>query len=174
MQEKRLLRKEDGSVLIVALIMLVLLTVMGISATTTTNLEIQIAGNDMRYKEVFFRAEAGAMENVQVLENLAGQGTQIIDPEYIEDPVDGLWINLTTELPDANDVTNSTNWTDNNSESVSRGNTSYRYLTIYQGVIPGDELDITQARVYTFRVVGRGTGPTGGVSTVEMGYRRAF
>jgi Tfp pilus assembly protein PilX len=170
MKEKRLLRKEDGSILIVALIMLVLLTIMGISATSTTDIEIQIAGNDMRYKEVFFRAEAGSMENVQVLDNLANQGTQVIDPDYITATP---WLNLMTDLPDSADITNANNWTGANSQASSV-DPNTRYLTINQGVIAGDSLDITRPRVYSFRVVGRGTGSTGGVSVVEMGYRRAF
>jgi Tfp pilus assembly protein PilX len=52
-------KKEEGSVLIVALLILVLLTLMGISATTTTNIEMQVAGNEKFHKMVFYAAEAG-------------------------------------------------------------------------------------------------------------------
>jgi len=50
---------ESGSVLVVALIMLVLLTVLGITATSTSNIELQIANNERNYKRAFFIANAG-------------------------------------------------------------------------------------------------------------------
>jgi Tfp pilus assembly protein PilX len=50
---------ENGSVLVIALIMLVLLTVLGITATSTSNIELQIAGNERNYKRAFFIANAG-------------------------------------------------------------------------------------------------------------------
>jgi hypothetical protein len=49
---------EQGSVTVLALVLLVLLTIMGISATTTTQIELQIAGNDKAYKIAFYAAEA--------------------------------------------------------------------------------------------------------------------
>ena len=49
---------EQGSVLVGALVMLVFLTIIGISATTTTEIELQIAGNDKAYKIAFYAAEA--------------------------------------------------------------------------------------------------------------------
>jgi hypothetical protein len=52
------LNNEMGSVLVVALLMLVFLTIIGISVTTTTDIEIQIAGNERFHKTAFFAAEA--------------------------------------------------------------------------------------------------------------------
>ena len=65
MKETIRLKSEEGSVLIVALIILVLLTLLGIFATKTSEVEIQIAGNDMRYKRNLYSAEAVAMECAQ-------------------------------------------------------------------------------------------------------------
>lgn len=50
-----------GSALVVALLMLVVLTLIGISATTTTTFELQIAGNDKLFKKAFYSAD-GATE----------------------------------------------------------------------------------------------------------------
>lgn len=52
-------RNEEGSVLIVALLILVLLTLIGISATTTTNIEMQVAGNEKFHKIAFYHADSG-------------------------------------------------------------------------------------------------------------------
>ena len=58
MKEKCLLRNEDGSVLVIALIMIVLLTLLGISATTTSQIEIQITENEKSHQIAFYAAEA--------------------------------------------------------------------------------------------------------------------
>ena len=44
--ECKILRNDRGSVLIIALLVLVLLTIIGISATNTTTTDIQIASNE--------------------------------------------------------------------------------------------------------------------------------
>jgi len=61
MKEKCLLKNEDGSVLVIALIMMGLLILLGVSASTTTEIEIQIAGNERSHGIAFYAAEtAGA------------------------------------------------------------------------------------------------------------------
>ncbi|MBL0717211.1 MAG: pilus assembly PilX N-terminal domain-containing protein [Desulfosarcina sp.] len=50
---------ENGSVLLLSVVILMLLTVLGIAATTTSTIEIHIAGNDKINKMVFFAADSG-------------------------------------------------------------------------------------------------------------------
>lgn len=59
MKKRRFREDNEGSVLVIALVILVLLTIMGISATTTSTIEMQIAGNDRNYKRAFYVADAG-------------------------------------------------------------------------------------------------------------------
>ncbi|MBW1773891.1 MAG: hypothetical protein JRJ82_13505 [Deltaproteobacteria bacterium] len=61
-------RNEEGSVLVLALIILVLLTIIGISTSTTSEMDIQIAGNDKLYKNVLYTADAG-IEHVRAMLN---------------------------------------------------------------------------------------------------------
>jgi hypothetical protein len=61
-------QNEEGFVLIAALMFMVLLTIIGIAATTDTSLELQIAGNDKVHKQTFSKAEAGVMLGVEILE----------------------------------------------------------------------------------------------------------
>jgi hypothetical protein len=61
---------ERGSVLIVALLILVLLTIIGISATTTTNIETQIAGNDKFQKIAFNNADSGIFPTAKVISDI--------------------------------------------------------------------------------------------------------
>lgn len=63
---------EQGFVLVAALMVMLVLTIIGIIATTNTSTELQIAGNDKVYKETFYNAEAGAALGTELLEqNLA-------------------------------------------------------------------------------------------------------
>ena len=48
---------DEGVVLVLCLITLVILTLIGVSTTTTSRLEVGIAGNDKTYKEAFYAAE---------------------------------------------------------------------------------------------------------------------
>jgi hypothetical protein len=53
------LKNEKGSALVLALLVLVLLTLMGISATTTSTVGIQMAGSEKFYEMAFYSAESG-------------------------------------------------------------------------------------------------------------------
>jgi hypothetical protein len=162
---QRSLINEEGSILIVALVLLVLLTLMGISATTLTNIELQIAGNEMTSRANFYRAEAASMENIQVLVNSG---------EAIKDPALFPWLNLPEDLHNPNDVTDPDNWTPANSQAaVNAEDDDQRYLTVFEGIIAGDSLDMTRSRVYTYSVVGKGERNNGS-AFVEMGFRAPF
>ena len=63
-------KKEEGSVLVVALLILALLTVIGISATRTSEIELQISGNAKTHKTSFYAAEAGIEVGRVVLNDL--------------------------------------------------------------------------------------------------------
>ena len=53
------LNNEKGVVLISAVMFLLLLTVIGIFATTTSNIELQISGHNKLSKMVFYAADSG-------------------------------------------------------------------------------------------------------------------
>ena len=58
----RCLAKENGSAVVLALMLLSLLTVMGIWSTRKSNMETLIAGNEVARKQTFFRTEGGVIE----------------------------------------------------------------------------------------------------------------
>lgn len=53
-----ILQNERGSVLIVSLLLLALLTVVGIAATRTAQVEQRLSGNEKHHKMAFYAAEA--------------------------------------------------------------------------------------------------------------------
>lgn len=58
-QMKATFKKDEGSVMVAALLILVLLTIIGISATTMSNSELNITANTQLHKMAFFTAESG-------------------------------------------------------------------------------------------------------------------
>lgn len=57
--QKTVMRSEDGVVLIIALLILLVLTLIGISAISTTTFENSISGNECCGTEAFYASEAG-------------------------------------------------------------------------------------------------------------------
>src|SRR5215468_12719180 len=70
MRRALLSRNEEGIVLVLCLITLVLLTLIGVSATTTSQLEAEISGNDKTYKEAFYAAEVSLTAGETVVNSL--------------------------------------------------------------------------------------------------------
>ncbi len=60
---------ENGFVLVLALVMLLVLTLLGTFATRNATFELQIAGNERVSRDVFYAAESGWMRAFQWLEN---------------------------------------------------------------------------------------------------------
>ena len=65
---KNIPNTENGSITVLALIMLALLTLLGIAATMTSSIEVQIAGNDDRYKKALYEADGGTEVGFEMLE----------------------------------------------------------------------------------------------------------
>lgn len=58
-ENRNICNSEEGYALIVSLMFMVLLTILGLGATTTTIHELQISANDRARKSAFYAAEAG-------------------------------------------------------------------------------------------------------------------
>lgn len=61
-------KEEDGFVLVLALMVLLVLTIIGIAANRTTTTELIIAGNDSHQKKTFYEADGGSEIAAEVLE----------------------------------------------------------------------------------------------------------
>jgi hypothetical protein len=58
----------DGWVTVAALLVLVILTIIGISAVSTSNIEVMIAANDQIHKMSFYAADGGVELGTELLE----------------------------------------------------------------------------------------------------------
>ena len=72
-----ILKNERGSTIIVAVLILVFLTIIGISAINTSTFEMQIVGNEHRYQIDFYVADSGWKEGAMWLESLAGPPPEV-------------------------------------------------------------------------------------------------
>jgi Tfp pilus assembly protein PilX len=151
----------------IALVLLLLLTMIGIAATMTSEVEIRIAGNEVAYKENLYFAEGSAMAGVQMLENET-------DTSVLRDL---LYHWLHGSLPDTN-ISGVTNWDpdDNNANPASFGGKGYTgYLAVYQGIDPGGSLDIGGAttNLHRYTIYGR-SAQKNGEAIIEIGYKKRF
>ncbi len=168
MKERCMLKNEDGSILVVALIMLVLLTLIGISATEISRIDIQIAGNEMVYKENFYQADAAVMQAMQAMEN---SDLDASPPSWL----------ATTPMAISDDqIRNADNWKATGFPNGTRpgtatlpGTNMVKMVAVLQGIETGDSLDMGRSTIHAYRVFGRSNTKNGQV-TILAGYRKPF
>ena len=155
--------KQDGSVLIVSLIILVAMTLIGITAMRTTVLEEKMAGN-MRNKEIAFQA---AEATLRAAERYI-QNNVISTVSFDNDGSDGLYNN------DDVRIWENINWTDADSLEYSDFDSSFNVASPPRFVVQhlsttGDSNKVVVdnigegtggGNVETFLITARGTGTT--------------
>lgn len=67
-QMQKTIRNEDGFVMVVALMILVILTLIGTAGLETSSFEEQIAGNEWLAKQTFYKSDGGTEIGAEVLE----------------------------------------------------------------------------------------------------------
>jgi hypothetical protein len=169
MKGKYLIGNEDGSVLVIALVMLALLVILGISATTTSNIETLVTRNIEEYTDALYRAEAAAMEGTQMLQNA--------NPNPRDDPsFSNMWLNQTVGDLAVGNILEENYWDDVNNHAGSGGIANTELLGGSEGIVSGSSLDMGKSKVYGYTVYGRCElpPPTRALVIIGVGYRRAF
>jgi hypothetical protein len=164
MKKQPRFKEEDGSVLIVALTMLVLLTLLGFFVAGIAEVEIQVAGNDRLYKENLYAAEAGALECAEKM-----QETADLNPGTLA------WLTPMAAKPTLSQIRDISYWTDVNSQQAAI-DTHTRYLATEEGISYETSLDMTKTPLYSYTIYGRRyntAAPQRGRSIVELGFRKA-
>ena len=153
------LNNEDGYFLILATLMiLVLLTILGVSASRTANTEITVAANEMVYQRNFYLAEGALMEAVDGLANHSSLMT--LPPDWFETGVGKLTEDNVAEYWDTIAQESSIDDT---------GNT--RFVAGLEGLGQGS-LDVTKMTIVALGVYGR--CQRNGVTTIKVGYLKAY
>ena len=150
---------ETGSVLLISVLILLLLTVLGVSAMNMTQTEYQITQNYQIYNKNLYNADAAVREASQRFENVSGHLTN------------GKFgsINDDDATVDSN-ATQSSTWSSNAiSASISDG----RYMWCPRKVSAGKSLSLAKSTPHDYFLYGRGEANDGEV-IVKIGYRKAF
>ena len=151
---KKTIDNEQGFVLIVSLLILMVLMIIGIAATNTTTIELQISGNDKLAKQVFYQAEGAVAEAFRIIAN--DSSSALDDPnvyKWLERDPDGSGV-LTvgaggTELADVYDnTTPSTIWSAATLPST-------EIAGAFRGIAHGSSLGLGSSRIHLYDLYGR-------------------
>ena len=138
--------KEHGSVLVVALVVLVLLTIIGIAATQMSESELGMAGNWKAQRQAFYAAEAAGSYGAR-------------SPELYDNT------NMATGSP--KDFSSPTGLLGN--KQSFEGTVEY----LGNGDVPrGSGFETGQFKAHRYRMECIGHGPSGAKATVEIGFYR--
>jgi Tfp pilus assembly protein PilX len=185
---------ERGSVLIIALIMIVLLTIIGISASKTSEIEIMIAGNERVAKENFYIAEGSVRRAVMALENddlknsPPGWLYQEIDPsdkskvEFEDIATKALLLPASDQTKHSSSyglrdvealIVEDENWTDVYSQQLAGMTGNARCIALKKGLAAKTSAKATGPLPYDFAVYGK-SDYRNGLGLVAVGYRKAY
>ena len=156
MKKQFLLCQEQGSVLIVALVVLALFTLLSISSTATTNMEIRITGNENIQKENLYAAEAAAMRCAQDMQDT---DLRTSGPAYLN--------GITSATQTQSDICNLPN------TPFTELPATTAFASVSRGIASGSSLDMTKTRVHEYSVYGW-CDSNRNLVIVEVGYRKAF
>ena len=154
MMERHIERRIEGSALLVAVMMLVFMGVIGLSAMDTVSRDRQVAGYTRRTRITFFAAEAGAQYGLDAL--------RLNSNRFAPPALPQTSLGQTADYPDSN-------------RPYFEGDPDFaqpiRWLK--SGPMPGMGLGpgTTGFQVSFWAVNARGVGPNGGDARVEVGKR---
>ena len=157
------INNEKGNVLIFSLLILVLVTMLGLSASRTASVDIVVAANNMNYKKNFYKAEANALEAIGRLGNLDLENSP---PDWVTT------VDIRTEINDDSKWDGYfTGGAQAEQSSLHATSTDSKYVVISEGTISvGESLDMTRTKIYQYAVYGRNE-QFNGKSIINIGYR---
>ena len=154
MNFKKAADNEQGFVLIASLLMLMILMIIGVAATNTTIIELQISGNDKLNKQTFYQAEAVINEAVQIVQNDAADYKENAT-WLIQNPVTAGVLTTGSGGTETTDVYTDATWTNNTAASTGLPGVSAQMLGVYRGIAHGGSLDLGASRPHLFDIYGR-------------------
>ncbi len=154
-----------------ALLMLVLISIIGFSASRVANTEVTMARNEIVYHRNFYMAEGAAIEASDTLGNIANlhkdmplwvekvAGELSVENvrEYFKNPADRNKLLVTSTVPFQKSLL-----------EPSR----LRYIGGADGIAPGESLDPDKPKIHNLSLYGRCEWD--GVSVVRIGYRAIY
>lgn len=165
-------KNQDGFVAIfAALVILVLITIIGFSASRVANTEVTMSRNEIIYHRNFYMAEGAAIEAADQLDHIANLRTDM--PEWVETVIAELTVENVREYFKDPAIRNSllTTSTVPYEESQIDQNRA-RFVAGVEGIASGESLDPDKPKIHNISIYGRCEWE--GVSIVRVGYRAAY
>lgn len=159
MKQDNRVKNEDGAVLVVSLMILVLLTLLGVAISTTSEVELLIAGNERLQKTTFYQAEGAALEGTQLLKD---------NEPFHHDDSNNDWIHPDDGTVTLANIRDTATWNGNggNNSATSSQHATASFLAVFEGEGPGTGM----GQIFQYGIYGMSIDPTGGQSIVKVGY----
>ena len=187
------LNNEEGSAIVMALIVLAMLTIIGIVSTSDTVFELQIVRNEAMYRRNFYRAESAIVEAAQRLEESDVGDSLPFSTSYT-------WLNNAVDAPTNmanmaswNDSADNPNWSNppnwtvmpppgeissasNNMDDPADNRNNTRYAALCNGIAARNSLSMTGGgNLYAYSIYGLFDSTANqGRSLIRMGYYKSF
>ena len=162
-----MVKNEKGSAILIAVMVLVIVTIIGIESSNTSTMEVQISAAERSAKINFYKAEGAAMEGSQEIEDAAP--SDLIDREQV-------WLHEKEEI-DLNDEDTfeyDGGGDDTAQPSKLDDDGKTYFIAADEGIPQGGSLHMTHSsQLHKFRVIG-GCEDAGQSVLIEMGYRRRY
>lgn len=174
---KNHLNNERGMTIIPVIIILSIGTIIGISASTTSNFEIKIAVNDRNYKQNFYRADATNQESSRYIEDTSDEDLKDRAPDWLTPSPGGAVQPPTWYINEANWVTDTTDPNVNAADGTTAdpdGNIYTKFLVVDHGAAPGTEISMGSPYMHEMSVYGRYDHTVRGRVIIETAYRKKY
>jgi hypothetical protein len=160
MKERLLFFGEEGSVLIIALLVLAFFTLLGMSTFSISNMEIRIIGNENTQKQNLYCAEAAAMRCAQDMQD---EDVSMASLSYLN--------GITSETDTQSDIISLNRYI--LSDTLTELPATTAYASVSRGIASGSSLDMTKTRAHEYSVYGW-CNRNKNLVIVEVGFRKAF
>ena len=155
---------EEGSVLLIALIILFLVALLGVNALTTTQTELKISGNDQSYTQNFYRAESAIKEAALALEHADDADPATAGLSWLSDGTDE-----ETRFKPEEDPWQASGSGANAAVSSFYTDGKAAFCALRMGVASGSSQDMTSPRKWEYVIYGRSELSSGKVE-MAAGY----
>ncbi|MCG6866336.1 MAG: hypothetical protein LJE58_13025 [Thiogranum sp.] len=158
---------QRGAILIVSLLMLLVMTLIGVTAVSTTTLQEKMAGNN-RQRQLAFQAASSALRDAETWLETNITTVAAFETTFSGTPSELYWLRAPNPpspvRPVAMNIYDGSSWAVGNSQQIASpvtgGPQQPRYIIEYMGRSGEPPLDYTEpdTRQYAFRVTAIGWG----------------
>ncbi len=163
-----ILKNEQGSLLIVVIIVLAVLSILGVSMMEKSQVELQIVRNEAVYSRNFYAAESAAFEAAQTMQN------ENDSSELLPNTTNYTWVGSGADVSwsdQGNTVAVNVDEVDALSDVSSIPNANF--AAVHRGVASGASMTMTAvSQLHEYAVFGYYDSAREGQALIEIGYRK--